>query len=148
MTDAETNAETNAQTGQLLRQILVQTHRIAVVGHSDRPDRPSYQIAQFLRQVGYCVYAVNPALTQIENQPCYADLQAVPAAIDLVNVFRRSEFLPAVVQEAIDVNAKAVWAQSGIVSPIAAQLAAAHRLPCVMNACIKIEYLRLGLRSG
>lgn len=142
-------AQTDAKSDELRRQILVQTRTIAVVGHSDRPDRPSYQIAQFLRQVGYRVYPVNPSLAQIGDQPCYADLQAVPEAIDLVNVFRRSEFLPALVQEAIDAKAKAVWAQSGIASPIAAQLAANHELACIMDACIKIEYLRLGLmRSG
>ncbi|MBD1852029.1 CoA-binding protein [Leptolyngbya sp. FACHB-711] len=128
-----------------LRQILTQTQTIAVVGHSDRPDRPSYQIAHFLRQAGYRVYPVNPALNVIENQPCYPTLKAVPEAIDLVNVFRRSEFLPEVVQEAIEIGAKTVWAQSGISNPVAAQMAADHGLTCLMNACIKIEYLRLGL---
>ncbi|MEP0909811.1 CoA-binding protein [Leptolyngbya sp. GB1-A1] len=128
-----------------LRQILTQTQTIAVVGHSDRPDRPSYQIAHFLRQAGYRVYPVNPALNVIEDQPCYPTLNAVPEAIDLVNVFRRSEFLPEVVQEAIEIGAKTVWAQSGISSPVAAQMAADHGLTCLMNACIKIEYLRLGL---
>lgn len=128
-----------------LRQILTQTRTIAVVGHSDRPDRPSYQIAHFLRQVGYCVYPVNPALTQIDDQPCYPNLKSIPEAIDLVNVFRRSEFLPEVVQETIEAGAKTVWAQLGIANPIAAQMAAEHGMTCIMDACIKIEYLRLGL---
>jgi hypothetical protein len=128
-----------------LRQILTQTQTIAVVGHSDRPDRPSYQIAHFLRQAGYRVYPVNPALNVIEDQPCYPTLKAVPEAIDLVNVFRRSEFLPEVVQEAIEIGAKTVWAQLGISNPVAAQMATDHGLTCLMNACIKIEYLRLGL---
>lgn len=141
MTDAPFDSSRDA----LLRQVLTQTRTIAVVGHSDRPDRPSYRIAQFLQQAGYRVYPVNPGLTAIDNQPCYPELSAVPEAIDLVNVFRRSEFLPQVVQEAITAGAKTVWAQSGVADAIAAQLAADAGLTCIMDACIKIEYLRLGL---
>ncbi|WP_088893681.1 CoA-binding protein [Leptolyngbya ohadii] len=130
---------------EALRQILTQTRTIAVVGHSNRPDRPSYQIANFLRQAGYRVYAVNPAVTEIDGQPCYPDLKAVPETIDLVNVFRRSEFLPEIVQEAIEVGAKTIWAQLGIAHPGAAQVAGDRGLNCIMDACIKIEYLRLGI---
>lgn len=72
----------------LLRDVLTATKVIAVVGHSDTHERTSYQIAQFLRQVGYTVVPVNPMVSEIDGQPCYASLQDVPEPIDLVNVFR------------------------------------------------------------
>ena len=85
----------------LMRQVLTQTQVIAVVGHSDKPHRTSYQIAQFLRQVGYTVYPVNPTVPEIDSQPSFASLNAIPEPIDLVNVFRRSEYLPEIVEQAI-----------------------------------------------
>ncbi|MBL1174754.1 CoA-binding protein [Pantanalinema sp. GBBB05] len=132
---------------QVLRQILTATRVIAVVGHSDRSDRVSYQIAQFLRQVGYTVYPVNPAVREIEGQPCYPSLHEVPEAVDIVNVFRRSQFLVGVVEEAIGIRAKTVWAQLGIADQVAAQLAQAAGLTMVMDACIKVEYWRLGIKQ-
>lgn len=128
---------------EAMRQLLTQTRTIAVVGHSDRPSRPSYQIGQFLRRVGYEVYPVNPALSTIDGQPCYPSLAAVPVAVDLVNVFRRSPLLPEVVTEAIAIQAPAVWAQVGVTHPKAARRAIAAGLTLVMDACIKIEYQRL-----
>lgn len=133
---------------QVLRQILTDARVIAVVGHSDRPDRVSYQIAQFLRQVGYTVYPVNPVVREIEGQPCYPSLREVPEAIDIVNVFRRSQFLAGVVEEAIAIQAKTVWAQLGIADPVAAQLAQEAGLTMVMDACIKVEYWRLGIEAA
>lgn len=131
---------------QMLRQILTDARVIAVVGHSDRPDRVSYQIAQFLRQVGYTVYPVNPVVGEIDGQLCYPSLHEVPEAVDIVNVFRRSQFLVGVVEEAIAVQAKTVWAQLGIADPVAAQLTEKAGLMMVMDACIKVEYWRLGMK--
>ena len=128
-----------------MREVLTQAKVIAVVGHSDKRDRTSYQIAQFLRQVGYTVYPVNPNIQEIDGQPCYASLQAVPEPIDIVNVFRRSEHLPAIVEDAIATQAKTIWTQLGITDNTAAQTALNAGLNLVMNACIKIEYLRLGI---
>jgi predicted CoA-binding protein len=128
-----------------MREVLTQAKVIAVVGHSDKRDRTSYQIAQFLRQVGYTVYPVNPTIQEIDGQPCYAFLQAVPEPIDIVNVFRRSEHLPAIVEDAIATQAKTVWTQLGVTDNTAAQSALNAGLNLVMNACIKIEYLRLGI---
>lgn len=128
-----------------LRDLLSTARVIAVVGHSDRPSRTSYQIANFLRQAGYTVYAVNPEVQTIDGQPSYPALADVPEAIDIVNVFRRPQFLPGVVDEAIAANAKAVWAQLGVYHAEAAHKAEAARLPLVMDACIKVEYRRLGL---
>lgn len=130
-------------------RLLSQTRTIAVVGHSHRPQRPSYQIAQFLRQCGYRVYPINPAITTIAGEPCYRSLREVPEPVDLVNVFRQAEYLPAIVEEAVQAGAAAVWAQLGVVHPIAAKKAAAAGLLLIMDACIKLEYQRLAVgQSG
>lgn len=130
-----------------LTDILTQSRVIAVVGHSDKSSRTSYQIAQFLRMVGYQVYAVNPTVTEIDNQPCYPDLKAIPEPIDIVNVFRRSEFLADIVTEAIAVNAKTLWTQLDIIDLAAARTAQNAGLNVVMDRCIKIEFNRLNLQS-
>ena len=126
-----------------LRDILLHTKIIAVVGHSEKRSRTSYQIAQFLRQVGYIVIPVNPMVSEIDGQPSYASLRDVPESIDLVNVFRRSEYLPEIVSDAIAIDAKTVWAQSGIYDEHSAQKALQAGLNVVMDACIKVEYNRL-----
>ncbi|MDL5047262.1 CoA-binding protein [Oscillatoria amoena NRMC-F 0135] len=130
-----------------LCQILLDTQTIAVVGHSDKPTRVSYQIAQFLRQVGYRVIPVNPQIREIEGETCYASLREIPEKVDLVNVFRRSEFLAEIVEEAIAINAATVWAQLGIQDEAAAQTARKAGVNAIMNACIKIEYQRLGVQK-
>lgn len=126
-----------------MRDVLIHAKVIAVVGHSDKPERTSYRIAQFLREAGYKVYPVNPMVSQIEGQPSYASLRDVPEPIDIVNVFRRSEYLPEIVEDAIAVNAKTVWAQLGVYDQSSAQKALNAGLNLVMDSCIKIEYLRL-----
>ncbi|WP_373526153.1 CoA-binding protein [Nostoc sp.] len=131
------------QDDNALCQVLTQAKVIAVVGHSDKHQRTSYQIAQFLRQVGYTVYAVNPLVKEIDGQPSYAALQELPEPVDVVNIFRRCEYLPEIVDEAILINAKTVWAQLGIWHQPSAQKAIEAGLNVVMDACIKIEYLRL-----
>ncbi|NJK49922.1 CoA-binding protein [Candidatus Gracilibacteria bacterium] len=131
-----------------LRDILSNAKTIAVVGHSDKPFRTSYQIAQFLRSVGYRVYPVNPAVVEIDGQSSYPTLKDLPEAIDLVNVFRRSEYLNEVVEEAILTNAKTIWAQLGVRDRQAAQNAIDAGLNIVMDTCIKVEYLRLKINSS
>jgi predicted CoA-binding protein len=126
-----------------LHALLESARVIAVVGHSDNPSRTSYRIAAYLRQAGYTVYPVNPTVQTIDGQPCYPSLEAVPEPIDIVDVFRRSEYLLGVVEDAIAVGAKAVWAQLGVTHPDARQLAEAADLPLVMDRCIKIEHRRL-----
>lgn len=126
-----------------MRDVLINAKVIAVVGHSDKPERTSYRIAQFLRGVGYKVYPVNPVVSEIDGQPCYSSLKDVPEPVDIVNVFRRSEYLSAIVDEAIAVNAKTVWAQLGVSDELSAQKALDAGLNIVMDACIKVEYRRL-----
>ncbi|NJK37497.1 MAG: CoA-binding protein [Oscillatoriales cyanobacterium RM2_1_1] len=128
---------------QAMGQILSQAQVVAVVGHSDQPDRTSYQIAQFLRQVGYRVYPVNPMIQMIQGQPCYRDLKSVPEPIDIVNVFRRSEFLAEITAAAITVQARTLWGQLGVVDWAAAEMAQKAGLSVAMDRCIKIEYERL-----
>ncbi len=126
-----------------LTEILTRSHVIAVVGHSNRPQRTSYQIAQFLRQTGYRVYPVNSAVAEIDGHRTYATLADIPEPVDIVNIFRRSEFLPTIVDEAIAIHAKMIWAQLGIFHNTAAQRAIAAGLDVVMDACIKVDYSRL-----
>ncbi len=123
--------------------VLTSTKVIAIIGHSDKPHRTSYQIAQFLRSVGYQVYPVNPAVKEIDGQPSYPSLKDLPELVDLVNVFRRSEYLSEIVDQAIAIRAKTVWAQLDVCDRLAAQKALDAGLNVAMDACIKIEYLRL-----
>jgi predicted CoA-binding protein len=126
-----------------LRELLSSARVIAVVGYSDKPHRTSYQIAQFLKRTGYKVYPVNPSVEMIDGERSYASLADVPEPIDIVNVFRRSEYLPEVVDDAIAVGAKAVWAQLGVYDEAAGRKAESAGLVTVMDACIKVEYNRL-----
>jgi uncharacterized protein len=126
-----------------LRDILSTSRVIAVMGHSDDPNRTSYQIAAMLRRVGYTVYPVNPNVTEIDGQPCYPTLMDVPEPIDIVDVFRRSEFLPEVVDQAMAAKARVIWTQLGVEDALAARIAEAAGMQVVMDKCIKVEYYRL-----
>jgi predicted CoA-binding protein len=126
-----------------LRQMLEQARVIAVVGHSDDPSRTSYQIARYLRYAGYTVIPVNPQVQMIDGQPSYPSLAEVPEPIDIVDVFRRSEHLLGIVEQAAAVGAKAVWAQLGVYDPAAAERAAELGVPLVMDNCIKVTHQRL-----
>lgn len=128
-----------------LHDLLAAARTIAVVGHSDKPYRDSYLIARYLRAAGYVVYPVNPNLHTINGEQVYSDLRQVPDRIDIVNVFRRAEHLPAVVEEAIAVGARAVWGQFGVMHAEAEARAQAAGLAVVVDRCIKVEHQRLGL---
>lgn len=128
-----------------MRDVLTNARTIAVVGHSDDPSRASYQIARYLRQAGYTVYPVNPTVAQIDGEKSYASLADVPEPIDIVDVFRASQHLPGIVDEAIAVGAKTVWAQLGVDDPDAKQAALDAGLHIATNRCIKIEHSRLGI---
>jgi len=126
-----------------LRDILTTSKVIAVVGYSNSPMKPSYQIGQMLKRVGYTVYPVNPTLDEIDGEKCYHTLDEVPEPIDIVDVFRRPEYLVGVVEDAIRVQAKCVWAQLGIANNAAAEKAEAAGLKMVMDNCIKVTYYQL-----
>ncbi|MCL2923949.1 MAG: CoA-binding protein [Trichodesmium sp. MAG_R04] len=128
---------------RLKRDILKNSQIIAVVGHSEKPERTSYQIAQFLREVGYKVYSVNPIVKEIDTFPTYATLQDIPEPVDIVNVFRRSEYLPEIVEAAIAIDTKTIWTQLGVRDWQSANKALDAGLNLAMDICIKVEYLRL-----
>ena len=131
---------TELWTNSRYRDVLAATRVIAVVGFSDNPSRTSHAIGRYLQRAGYTVYPVNPTVERIGELKSYPTLADVPEPIDIVNVFRRSEFLLGVVEDAIAVGAKLVWAQLGITSPAAAARAAEAGLPLIMNNCIKITH--------
>lgn len=126
-----------------IREMLANARVIAVVGHSDKPYRTSYQIANYLRSAGYKVYPVNPTIDEVNGEKSYPSLAEIPEPVDIVDVFRRSEYLPGVVQDSITVDAKAIWSQLGVVDYAAADRAVEAGLDMVMNLCIKIEHRRL-----
>jgi predicted CoA-binding protein len=123
-----------------IRQILATAKTVAVVGLSDKPDRDSYHVAEYLQQHGYRIIPVNPAVSSVLGEKAYARLEDVPEPIDIVDVFRRPEMVPAIVASAIAVKAKVVWMQLGIAHNVAADLARAAGLQVVMNKCILIEH--------
>lgn len=123
-------------------QYLDEAKVIAVVGLSDNPEKTSYQIAEVLKSHGYKLYGVNPKLAgeTINEIPVVENLSAVPEKIDIVDIFRRSEFLPAVAEDFLQTDAKVFWAQLGLYSAEAAEmLRAKGRNDIVMDRCIKIE---------
>jgi predicted CoA-binding protein len=128
-----------------LRDLLTRSRTIAVVGHSDDPERDSYRIGRYLRQAGYRVYPVNPNVSAVDGQACYPSLASVPEPIDIVNVFRRASFLPEVVRAAIAVRAKAIWGQLGVAHPPAEARARAAGLVVVTDRCIMVDHADLGI---
>ena len=117
--------------------------RVAVIGISDRADRASHGIAKFLAGAGYDVVGVNPLLQETLGRPVYPTLSEAPGRFDLVDVFRRSDAVPAIVDEAIATGARGLWLQEDVVHPEAAARARAAGLFVVMDRCIYKEWLRL-----
>lgn len=130
-----------------LREILTDIRTIAVVGASPRPHRPSHGVMRYLQRQGYRTIPVNPFAVggTILGERCYASLAEIPEPVDMVDIFRRSEFAGTAVDEAIAIGAKAVWMQLGVVDRAAAARAAATGCKIVMNRCPAIEIPRLGL---
>jgi predicted CoA-binding protein len=130
-----------------LKKILTETHTIAMVGASNNPDRASYGIMKNLQSVGYRVIPVNPRETEVLGEKAYGSLAEIPVPVDVVDVFRRPEDTPAIADEAVQIGAKTLWLQQGIVSEDAAQRAKAGGLQVVMDACISATHSMLGLRK-
>lgn len=126
-------------------RILDRYRTFAVIGASPSPDRPSHGVMKVLQRHGYTVIPVNPKAGQVLGLPCYPDLASVPAPVDVVDIFRRSEAAGAHVDEAITIGAKAVWMQLGVFDASAAQRAQDAGLEVVMDRCPAIE---LGRRAG
>lgn len=116
-----------------------------MVGLSPRPERPSHGVARYLIAQGYKVIPVNPTVDEVLGLKSYPDLKSIPEPVDVVDIFRRSEHVPPIVEQAIEIGAKAVWMQLGVMHAEAAARAEAAGLAVVMNRCISIEHQRLGL---
>ena len=126
-----------------LRRILDESKTVAMVGLSGNWYRPSYFAAKYLLDKGYDVIPVNPNYDEVLGQRCYPDLASIPRQVDIVDLFQRTEEVPKFVQPAIDMGAKVLWLQLGIVNDEAAAAATEAGLEVVMDRCMKIEYARL-----
>jgi uncharacterized protein len=134
-------------TWEQLRQILATGKTIAVVGLSNKPDRPNHTVPAYLQQQGYRVIPVNPNLTEALGERAYASLRDIPEPVDVVEIFRPSEAVPPIVEDAIAVGAKVVWMQLGIVNEQAAARAEAAGLQVVMDTCMGETHRRLRSRG-
>ena len=127
-----------------LAELLSSTKRVAVVGISDKEDRPSNGVSRWLMKNSHLeLYFVNPSLTEVLGQPCYPTLADIPVKIDLVDIFRKVSDIPGVVDEAIAIGAKSIWMQLALRDEESAQKAVDAGLDVVMDLCIKVEYERL-----
>jgi uncharacterized protein len=131
-------------TDQEVAGILKNAHTVAVVGVSHKEDRDSHKVAKYLMEHGYRVIPVNPKYKEVLGETCYPDLKSVPEHIDVVDIFRSVDAIPAIVDEAIEVGAGGIWMQLGLAHNEAAGKARCAGIPVVMNKCMKIEHTHLG----
>src|SRR5208337_738664 len=139
----ECKLENPAALDRYIRNILCSAKTIAVVGVSPREERPSHRVAKYLTEQGYKVIGVNPNCDQIWGAKCYPDLKSIPEHVDVVNIFRRIDAIPGIVEEAIEIGAGAVWMQLDLEHEDSAQKARRAGLDVVMNKCTKLEHSRL-----
>lgn len=125
-----------------LQRIFAESRTIAVVGLSPKTNRPSNQVALYLRQAGFRIIPVNPGQTEILGEPCYPELQSIPEPVDVVDIFRRSEQVEPVVRDAIAISAKVIWMQQGIVNVEAAMIAEQAGLTVIMDRCLKVDHMQ------
>jgi len=127
----------------VLRHVFETCSTIAIVGLSDNPGRPSFGVARYLQAQGLRIVPVNPRLSQVLGEPSYATLEDIPFAVDMVDVFRRTEEVEPVADSAIAIGAKCLWQQIGVLNLAAHDKAVAAGLVSVMDRCTKVEYARL-----
>jgi hypothetical protein len=126
--------------------LLRRAKTIAVVGLSNRRSRPSYGVSEYMQSRGYRIIPVNPNETEVLGEKAYATLDEVPGHVDIVDVFRRSEYVPEIVDAAIRIGAQGVWMQEGVVNDEAAARARAAGLEVVMDHCILKEHRKMTAR--
>jgi uncharacterized protein len=129
-----------------IAEILGEARTIAVVGLSAKRSRPSHGVAEYLQRVGYRIIPVNPNIAEALGEKSYASLDTVPEPVDIVDIFRRAEHVPAIVEAAIRKGAKTIWMQEGVVHEEAARRAESAGLAVVMDRCILKDHRRLGLK--
>lgn len=123
-----------------IKSILERSKRIAVVGLSNNPNRTSYMIAQAMQDAGYKIIPVNPTIDEVLGEKAVGSLKEIDGHIDIVNVFRRSEHLPAIAKEFLETDADVFWAQQGIANEEAYELINAEGHPVIMDFCIKVAH--------
>ena len=128
-----------------IEAILSVARTIAVVGISDKPDRPSHQVAKYLQERGYRVIPVNPFVTKVLGEEAYKSLAEIPGRVDIVDVFRKSADVPKVAEEAVRIGARFFWMQEGVESDRAREILDAAGIPCVMDRCVKKELAKRGI---
>jgi len=128
---------------QVIKDILANYKTIAVVGISENPERPSYHVAAYLQESGYKIIPVNPALENVLGLKAYPDLSSIPGNVEVVDIFRRSETVGPIVDEAIGIGAKAVWLQEGVINEEACNKAIRSGLKVVMDRCMLKEHSKL-----
>jgi len=127
--------------GDSILEILKTSNTIAVVGLSSRRIRPSYGVAEYMQSAGYRIIPVNPNETEVLGEKSYMRLEDVPERIDIADIFRRSEYVPGIVESAIRVGARAVWMQEGVFHPAAAERARQAGLYVIEDSCILKEHM-------
>jgi predicted CoA-binding protein len=128
---------------ETVRAIFRKYRTVAVVGLSAKPERDSYKVAEYLKGRGFKIVPVNPGQKAILDETCYRSLKDLPFSVDIVDIFRRPEAVPPIVDEAVAIGAKVIWMQLGIVHNEAARKARGVGLEVVMDKCIKIEHMRI-----
>jgi predicted CoA-binding protein len=123
-----------------IKNVLKTKKRIAVVGLSDNPGRTSYMVSEYMQKAGYEILPVNPNIQEVLGVKAYSSLKEIEGPVDIVNVFRRSEYLPEVAREAVGISADVFWAQLGLHSDEAAMILQEAGIPYIMNKCIKVEH--------
>jgi uncharacterized protein len=125
------------------QEVLKDCHIVAIVGLSSDEGKASHEVGRYLQRQGYRIIPVNPTEARVLGEVCYPDLSAIPEKVDVVDIFRRSEAVPSIVDEAIKIGAKAVWMQEGVVNQQAASKAQNAGLKVVMDRCMLKEHLKL-----
>ena len=140
--DADRNARAGDATLDPVTDLLKASRVIAVVGLSGKPQRPSYGVSEYMQSAGYRIIPVNPEETSVLGEQSYARLEDVPEHVDIVNIFRRSEFVPEIVDAAIRIGARGIWMQEGVIHSEAAEPARRAGLSVVMDRCILKEHIK------
>ncbi len=124
-------------------KVLKDVRSIAIVGLSPKKERPSNMVARYLMGAGFTIYPVNPGQTEILGEVCYPDLRSIPDPVEMVNIFRKSDDVLPIVEQAVAIGAKTVWMQLGIKNEQGAELAEKNGMSVVMDRCIKIDHSAL-----
>jgi predicted CoA-binding protein len=132
----------------VLRELLAASKTIAVVGLSSDPERSSHGVAARLQASGYRIIPVNPNETEVLGEKAYPDLASIPGPIDVVDVFRRPEYTPAIAAQAVAKGARVLWLQSGVVNDEVARIAGSGGLTVVMDACLAVAVSRWRVRAA